>query len=100
MQIILTVSSPPHIYGTDTISRRMRDVLIALSPACVFGIYCYGIYAFSTISIAIVSAVIAEFLFQKSSGKKVTTTDFSAVITGLLLAFNLPPGVPFWVPIV
>ena len=92
MQIILTVSSPPHIYGTDTISKRMRDVLIALSPACIFGIHVYGIYAFSVISIAVVSAVLAEFLFQKVAGKKVTVTDLSAVITGLLLAFNLPPG--------
>ena len=100
MQIIFTVSSPPHIYGTDTTTKRMRDVIIALSPACVFGIYYYGIYAFSNITIAIVSAVLAEYLFQKVTGKRVTTNDLSAVITGLLLAFNLPPGVPFWIPII
>ena len=100
MQIVLTVSSPPHIYGKDTTVRRMRDVLIALSPACILGIYYYGIYAFFTISVSVVSAVIAEFLFQKVTGKIVTTNDLSAVITGLLLAFNLPPGVPFWIPII
>ena len=99
MQIIFTVSSPPHIYGTDTTTRRMRDVLIALSPACISGIHHYGIYAFFTISVAIFSAVIAEYLFQKVTGKTVTTNDLSAVITGLLLAFNLPPAVPFWIPI-
>ena len=100
MQIIFTVSSPPHIYGTDTTARRMRDVLIALLPASVLGMHYYGTYAFYTISISIFSAVIAEYLFQKVMGKKVTTYDLYAVITGLLLALNLPPGVPFWIPIV
>ncbi|MDR0316325.1 MAG: RnfABCDGE type electron transport complex subunit D [Treponema sp.] len=100
MEVILTVSSPPHIYGRDTIQRRMRDVLIALSPACIFGINTYGISAFYTIAEAVMAAVIAEYLFQKVTGKKVTILDLSAVITGLLLAFNLPPGVPFWIPVI
>jgi len=100
MKVILTVSSPPHIYGKDTTSRRMRDVLIALLPACVFAVYVYGNHALATMSIAVVSAVAAEYLFQKIMAKKITTSDRSAIITGLLLAFNLPPGVPFWVPIV
>jgi len=100
MKVILTVSSPPHIYGKDTTSRRMRDVLIALLPACVFAIYVYGNYALVTMAIAVVSAVAAEYLFQKIMAKKITTSDRSAVITGLLLAFNLPPNVPFWVPVI
>ena len=100
MEVILTVSSPPHIYGKDSTARRMRDVLIALSPATVLGIYYYGIYAFFTISISIVAALTAEFLFQKVAGKPVSTNDYSAIITGLLLAFNLPPGVPMWLPAV
>ena len=97
---MLTVSSPPHIYGTDTTVRRMRDVLIALSPAGALGVYYYGISAFFTIAVSILSALLAEALFQKIAGKKVTINDFSAVITGLLLAFCLPPEVPFWLPIV
>jgi len=100
MKVILTVSSPPHIYGTDTTSRRMRDVLIALLPACVFAVIVYGNSALFTMAIAVVSAVAAEYLFQKVMGKKITTSDRSAIITGLLLAFNLPPGVPFWIPII
>ena len=100
MKVILTVSSPPHIYGTDTTSRRMRDVLIALLPACVFAVHVYGIYAFFTMSVAVVSAVASEYLFQKITGKRITTSDRSAIITGLLLAFNLPPSVPFWIPVV
>ena len=98
MEIILTVSSPPHIYGKDTIARRMRDVVIALSPACIFGIYHYGNRAFITIFVSVFSAVCAEFLYQRVAGKKVTVNDYSAAITGLLLAFNLPPGVPLWLP--
>jgi len=100
MKVILTVSSPPHIYGKDTTGRRMRDVLIALLPACAFAIYVYGNAALATMAIAVVSAVAAEYLFQKIMAKKITTSDRSAVITGLLLAFNLPPGVPFWIPII
>jgi len=97
---MLTVSSPPHINGTDTVVKRMRDVIIALSPACVIAIFLYGTNAFFTMAIAVLSAVVAEAVFQKIAGKKVTINDLSAVITGLLLAFNLPPDVPFWIPIV
>jgi electron transport complex protein RnfD len=99
MKILLTVSSPPHIYGKDSISKRMRDVLIALSPAAAIGIYTYGNAAFFTIIIAVVSAVVTEFIYKKVFKKPVTINDLSAVITGLLLAFNLPPDVPFWIPI-
>lgn len=95
---IMTVSSPPHIYGTDTIEARMREVLIALSPAFIMAVYHYGIQAFYTTAIAVISALLAEYLFQRVMGKPVTINDFSAGITGVLLAFNLPPDVPFWLP--
>jgi electron transport complex protein RnfD len=95
----LIVSSPPHIFGIDTIDRRMRDVLIALAPAFVCGVYNFGLRAFYVIAVSVISAVMAEYLYQKISGKPVTIHDFSASITGLLLAFNLPPGVPFWLPV-
>jgi electron transport complex protein RnfD len=97
---IMTVSSPPHIYGTDTIEVRMRDVLIALVPALFMAIYHYGMQAFSVIAIAVLSAVFAEYLYERVMGKRVTVRDFSAVITGVLLAFNLPPDVPIWLPAV
>ena len=97
---IMTVSSPPHIYGRDTIKARMRDVLIALSPALFMAIVHYGQQALYTTAIAVISAMAAEYLFQKVSGKTVTVNDLSAAITGVLLAFNLPPDVPFWIPII
>lgn len=96
---MLTVSSPPHIYGTDTTVRRMRHVIIALLPAAVASLYCYGLTSFYTIIIAVIAAMVGEFVFQKIAGKEVTINDGSAVITGILLAFNLPPDVPFWIPI-
>jgi len=100
MEIILTVSSPPHIYGSDTIQKRMRDVLIALSPACIFGIYHYGSHAFTTIAVSVISAMIAEYFYQKIARKTITVKDYSAAITGVLLAFNLPPDVPLWIPVI
>jgi electron transport complex protein RnfD len=96
----MTVSSPPHIYSHSTIQGRMRDVLIALSPAFLMAVYHYSYRAFITMALAVISALLAEFLFQKIAGKPVTVNDYSAAITGLLLAYNLPPYVPFWLPVV
>jgi electron transport complex protein RnfD len=97
---IMTVSSPPHLYGTDTIQKRMRDVLIALAPAFCMGLYHYGVQAFYTTVIAVMSALLAEYLYQRVMNKPVTVNDFSAAITGVLLAFNLPPDVPIWIPVI
>jgi electron transport complex protein RnfD len=92
----LTVSSPPHIYGKTGIDSRMRDVLIALTPAGLVGIYAFGPEVLLTIAVTVLSAVLAEFLFQRVNRKPVTVNDFSAVVTGLLLAYNLPPAIPLW----
>jgi len=97
---LMTVSSPPHIYGKDSIKARMRDVIIALLPALIMSFYNYGRNAFFVTVIAVVSALLAEYLYQKIMGKNVTINDFSASITGVLLAFNLPPDVPLWLPVV
>ena len=96
----MTISSPPHIYGTGSIEKRMRDVLIALSPAFVFAVYHYGFRSLFITAVSVMSAMLAEYLFQKVKGKTPTINDCSAAITGVLLAFNLPPGVPFWLPII
>ena len=96
---LLTVSAPPHIYGNDSIERRMRDVLIALTPAMFFAIYFYGVPAIITTAIAVISAMAAEFLFQRIMNRKSTVGDYSAALTGLLLAFNLPPAIPLWIPV-
>ncbi len=94
------VSSTPHIRSKDSISSVMRDVVIALIPAAVMGIVYFGARAAAIIAISIVSSVLFEALYQKAAKQPVTVSDFSAVITGLLLAMNLPSTAPFWVPVV
>ena len=68
----------------------MRDVVIALIPASVMGIYYFGIKALMLIAISIVSSVVFEWGYEKILKKPVTVSDFSAVLTGLILALNLP----------
>ena len=96
----LMVSSTPHIRSNDTISSVMRDVVIALIPAAVMGVVYFGVNAALIIIISIISSVAFEALYQKAAKKKITVTDFSAIITGLLLAMNLPSSAPLWVPVV
>ena len=96
----ITTSSTPHIRAKDTTQSIMRDVIIALMPATVVGIYHFGIKALLLIIISIAAAVLAEALYQKITKQKITVGDLSAVVTGLLLAMNLPSSAPWWVPIV
>jgi len=78
----------------------MRDVIIALVPATAAGIYYFGLRALILIVAAIISAVFFEWLYEKITKKPVTINDLSAVVTGLLLAMNLPASAPVWVAIV
>ncbi|QUI23324.1 RnfABCDGE type electron transport complex subunit D [Vallitalea pronyensis] len=94
------VSSSPHIRSNESVDRIMRHVVIALLPATVFGIYHFGIRAFIITLICIAACVGAESLYQFLTKRTVTIGDFSAVVTGLLLALNLPHTVPYWLPIV
>jgi len=98
MQRIL--SSAPHIRGTETVQRIMLDVLIALLPACVAAVYFFGASAFITILLCVGAALGTEAAIQFFVKKPVTVYDLSAVVTGVLLALNLPPTVPIYIPIV
>lgn len=99
MSDLFIVSSSPHIRSKDSVQSVMRDVVIALLPATVFGIYNFGVQALIILVLSVLSAVGAEALYQIAAGQKVTVNDYSAVITGLLLGLNLPHTVPFWIPI-
>lgn len=92
----LQVSSSPHIRSTDTVQRRMLDVIIALVPAMVAAVVIFGMNALLVIAVAVVSSVVAEALTQKLLKTKVTIGDLSAVVTGILLAFNVPSSMPLW----
>lgn len=100
MQEKLIVSHAPHIAGGDSISRIMLHVIIALLPALLAGCLVFGLRALAVTVICVLSCVVFEGLWQKILKKPVTVSDLSAVVTGMLLAFNLPAGIPLWMPVV
>ncbi len=100
MKDLLIVNASPHISGRTNVTAAMRIVVIALMPAFFFSVYLFGWRVIAITLISIISCLAAEALMQRMLGKKITIKDSSAALTGLLLAFNLPPGVPFWMPVV
>ena len=93
------ISSSPHVRDKRSTQSIMRDVIIALLPATIFGIINFEINAMILILTCVVSCVLFEWLYQKMMNRKVTIYDLSAVVTGLLLALNLSPDVPIWMAI-
>ena len=100
MSDLMKVSSNPHVRSRTSTGSIMLTVVIALLPAAGFGIYNFGMRALVTILITVASAVLTELLFEIICKKKITIGDFSAVVTGLLLALNLPVNVPWWIGVV
>lgn len=96
---MLIASSSPHIRSKETVNRIMLDVIIALMPALIFSVINFGIKALILVVVSVVSAVVFEFLAQKMFKKEVTIRDLSAVVTGILLAFNMPAGAPLWMAV-
>ena len=90
------VSSAPHVRAKDSTSRVMLYVIIALLPASLFGIWNFGYKALVLILVTIASCLASEWIFDKIVHKKNSLPDLSAVVTGLLLALNLPAGLPWW----
>ncbi len=96
----LNISSSPHVRSPLSTGQVMLEVIIALMPATIFGLYRYGLHAFLVIICSIVCAVLTEYLFDLITKRKNTITDCSAVVTGLLLALSLPPRIPLYIPII
>ena len=94
------VSSTPHVRDKITTQSIMIDVIIALCPAALMGIYYFGFDALLTISLSIASCVFFEYLFKKIRNKPMSIKDCSAIVTGLLLAMNLPASKSLLLPIV
>lgn len=90
------ISASPHIRSKVTTSNIMLNVIIALLPTTIFGVYTFGFSALLVIFITTASAVLTEYVYQKLMHQKVTISDCSAALTGLLLALNLPPKAPWW----
>ncbi len=99
MNELLNVSSSPHVRSKATTKSIMYDVLIALLPATVFGVYHFGFYSLAIILITVASAVLTEYLYEVGTKRPVTIADGSAAVTGLLLALNMPPTIPLWIPV-
>ncbi len=94
------VSAAPHLHDKSTVSNVMWQVVIALVPALIAAVYFYGINALLLTVYGVVAAVVTEFLIQKWRKVPVTIADGSAVLTGLLLTYNLHAGAPWWLPVV
>lgn len=93
-------SSSPHDHAAHTTSSIMRDVAFALMPILIFATLYFGWKALLLTVISVASSVFWEWLFEKLLKKPITITDFSAVVTGILLAFNLPVSAPWWLPVI
>lgn len=96
---ILTVSASPHIRCDESIAKIMWTVNAALAPAALFSVYRFGVSALTTMLICIIVAVATEYLIQKWREQPVTVSDGSAFLTGLLLAMNIPAGLPWYMPV-
>lgn len=100
MSELYNVSASPHVLSKESTKTIMADVAIALIPAGLFGVYNFGLNALFIILISVATCILTEYIFQKKMNKKITISDCSALVTGLLLAYNMPSTVPFWIPIV
>ena len=94
---LMRVSSNPHIRSKVSTSKIMLAVVIALLPTTVFGIWNFGTNALLLVIATVLTTVLTELAYELLMKKKVTISDFSAVVTGLLLAINLPPNAPIWI---
>lgn len=97
----MIISPSPHIHSGDSISKNMYGVLIALIPAFLVSLYCFGLGALIVTIVSVASCILCEYLIQKFLFRKEPTLyDGSAIITGVLLAFNLPSNLPVWIIII
>jgi len=94
MSYIVSVS--PHLHHKVDTKSIMRDVCIAMAPALIASVIIFGFRALLVTAVSVAAAVLTEFLYQKGTKQAVTISDWSAVVTGMLLAFNLPVSIPLW----
>ena len=100
MSNLLNISSSPHVRSKTSTKSIMYDVLLALAPAALFGIFNFGIRALVLIVVCMASCVLSEYIWQKAMGLPLTVSDGSAALTGLFLALNLSSKFPIWMAIV
>lgn len=98
MERLLHVSSSPHVRDTVTTNNIMYDVLIAMIPAAAFGVYQFGLNSLLVIILTMAACVLSEYIYEKAMKRPITIADGSALVTGMILALNMPPEIPVWIP--
>ncbi len=99
MSKLLNVSSSPHVRDTVTTKSIMYDVLIAMLPAAAFGVFQFGIHALLVIVITMAACALSEYVYEYALKKPITIMDGSALVTGMILALNMPADIPLWIPV-
>ena len=99
MNHLLNVSSSPHARSSVLTRNLMWDVVIAMIPASVFGVYQFGWKALLVLIATVASCVLSEYVFERVTGRPITISDGSAVVTGMILGLNMPPEIPVWIPV-
>lgn len=99
-ELDLTMSSSPHIRANHSTASIMQNVIIALLPALAVAGYVFGTWALALVAICVIASVATEAIIQKLLKKPITVNDWSAVVTGVLLAFNLPINAPWWLAVI
>lgn len=97
---IPNVSSSPHFRSKLTTHGEMLDVIIAMIPITLWGAYHFGLRSLAVVAITVAASVLFEYLYEKAMHLPITINDLSAVVTGMILALNMPPQIPFWVPVI
>ena len=98
MNKLLNVSSSPHVRCSVDTQSLMLDVAIAMLPAAAFGVYNFGFHALFVILATVAACIASEYVYEKLMKKPSTISDCSALVTGLILALNMPPEIPVWIP--
>lgn len=99
MSDMYNVSTSPHVRSSATTQRIMLDVAIALVPAGAFGIYRFGVRALLIMLVCVAGSILTEYVYELLAKKTVTVADCSALVTGLILAYNMPVSIPLWMPL-
>ena len=97
MSNLYNVSASPHVRAKTSTSTIMRDVVIALLPAALAGIWVFKLEALMVLVTTSATCVLTEYVYEKAMKRPITTGDYSALVTGLLLGMNLPPAIPLWI---
>ena len=98
MTKLLNVSSSPHVRSSETTQSIMMDVAIAMIPATAFGVFHFGLHALLVVLVTVAACVLSEYIYERAMKKPITVFDLSAVVTGMILALNMPPEIPVWIP--